>query len=139
MNRSIAATTVALALLAVPAGAVAKPAQADRSNATQECRAERGGSDATREAFKVKYGTNENGRNAFGKCVSAKARAEARERKAARRKAAKQCRAEREEIGETAFAEKYGTNKSKRNAFGKCVSQTAKTQHEQEQQPAPTS
>jgi len=36
--------------------------------------------------------------------------------------AAKQCKAERASIGAAAFAQKYGTNKNKRNAFGKCVS-----------------
>ena len=76
MNRSIAtgAAVAAAALLAMPAGAVAKPSQGDRVNAAQECRAERGDSDATREAFKDKYGTNKNNRNAFGKCVSQNAK-----------------------------------------------------------------
>ena len=40
------------------------------TNAAQDCRAER---DADRAAFEEKYGTNKNKRNAFGKCVSAKA------------------------------------------------------------------
>ena len=77
MSKSIA-TGVALAaaaLLAVPSGAIAKPNHGDRVNAAQECRAERGGTDATREAFRVKYGTNANKRNAFGKCVSKAAKA----------------------------------------------------------------
>lgn len=197
MNRLIAATA-ALALLAVPTGAVAKPSESDRSNAAKECRAERGDSAATREAFRARYGTNANGRNAFGKCVSTRARAErqqvdgahsnaskqckaeaeqlgaeafaakygsgkkgrnahgkcvsgkAKELKSAadaadreaiaeRKSAAKACAAEREQIGAAAFAVKYGTNKSKRNAFGKCVSQTAKARHDQDPQPAPTS
>jgi hypothetical protein len=72
--KRVIATGAALALLAVPTGAVAKPDQTDRTNAAQECRAERGDSAATREAFRVKYGTNHNGRNAFGKCVSAVAK-----------------------------------------------------------------
>ena len=77
MNRSIAtgAAVAAAALLAMPAGAIAKPSQGDRVNAAQECRAERGDSDVTREAFKDKYGTNKNKRNAFGKCVSQTAKA----------------------------------------------------------------
>ena len=141
MNRSIAtgAALAATALLAMPAGVVAKPSQGDRVNAAQECRAERGDSDATREAFKAKYGTNANKRNAFGKCVSKKAKVQERERKAERRKAAKECRAERDDIGETAFADKYGTNKNNRNAFGKCVSQTAKAMHDDDEHTAPTS
>jgi hypothetical protein len=40
--------------------------------------------------------------------------------------AAKQCKAERERIGAQAFKTKYGTNKNKANAFGKCVSGTSK-------------
>jgi len=116
------------ATLVVPAGAAAKPSKADRTNAAQQCRAERGTESATREAFAVKYGTNENNSNAFGKCVSQKTREEHRERHAAKSKAAKACRAERKEIGRAAFAEKYGTNRNNRNAFGKCVSKTAKAE-----------
>lgn len=198
MNRLIAATATLVVVLAVPASAVAKPSSDDRSSAAQECRSERGDSAATREAFRVKYGTNHNGANAFGKCVSTRARDEEQEQQtaalnaskqckaeaeqlgaeafaakygsgkkganahgkcvsgkakqleaaadaedseqiAARKSAAKTCAAERKEIGETAFAAKYGTNKSKRNAFGKCVSQTAKAQHDEDGQPTPTS
>jgi hypothetical protein len=201
MSRSIATAAVAAAtLLAVPAGAGATPTDSDRANAAQECRTERGTSAATREAFKAKYGTNENKRNAFGKCVSARARDEAQEgvtahrnaskeckaeaeaeelgdaafaakygtgKKGAnahgkcvsgrakqheadadaedkdhiadRKSAAKQCAAERDDIGDTAFANKYGTNRNKRNAFGKCVSQTAEAKHEEHGAPTPTS
>lgn len=136
MKRSIATGAALLtgALLAVPAGASAdQPTKGDRSNAAQECRAERGSSDATRDAFRDKYGTNANGRNAFGKCVSKRARDEAQERKSAHANASKQCKAEAEQLGAAAFAEKYGTNKNKRNAFGKCVSKTVKAK----QAPAP--
>jgi ribosomal protein L33 len=114
------------ALLAVPASAAAKPTKTDRHNAAKECRLERGSSAATREAFRVRYGTNKNKRNAFGKCVSRRSRDEAAERKHAAANAAKQCRAERTDIGQQAFADKYGTNKNKKNAFGKCVSAKAK-------------
>jgi hypothetical protein len=200
MKRSIAtgAAVAAAALLAMPAGAIAKPGESDRVNAAQECRAERGDSAATREAFKAKYGTNENKANAFGKCVSKRARDEAqegetahsnaskeckteaeelgatafaakygtgkkganahgkcvsgkakeheaaadaedREQIAERKSAAKACATERDDIGETEFADKYGTNKSNSNAFGKCVSQTAKAKHDEQEQTAPTS
>ncbi len=40
--------------------------------------------------------------------------------------AAKYCKAVRESKGVEAFQTAYGTNKNKKNAFGKCVSQTAK-------------
>ncbi len=40
--------------------------------------------------------------------------------------AAKQCKAERDRIGVQEFKTKYGTNKNKANAFGKCVSGKSK-------------
>lgn len=128
MKRVIAIGS-ALALLAVPAGAAAKPDQTDRSNAAKECRAERGSTDATREAFAVKYGTNKNRRNAFGKCVSRRALDEEQEGETAHKNASKECKAEAEELGAMAFAAKYGTGKQGRNAHGKCVSGKAR-EHE---------
>src|SRR3954451_15416025 len=59
-------------LLAVPAAAQA--GETPSQNASQECRSERGTTAATREAFAAKYATNKHKTNAFGKCVSAKAR-----------------------------------------------------------------
>jgi hypothetical protein len=94
-------------------------------NSAQECRAEE---EADPAAFQETYGTNGNKKNAFGKCVSQKAREEQRERRAAKREAQKDCRAERKDIGREAFAEKYGTNRNNRNAFGKCVSKKAKAE-----------
>lgn len=41
--------------------------------------------------------------------------------------AAKYCKAVRAAKGVEAFQAAYGTNKNKKNAFGKCVSQAAKT------------
>ena len=110
----------------------AKPAASTHQNASQMCRAERGTADATREAFRTKYGTNHNGANAFGKCVSAQAKAlkpmdsgEEQERVAA----AKTCDTERGTTAESraAFADKYGTGRHNRNAFGRCVSAAAKS------------
>ncbi|MEX1142524.1 MAG: hypothetical protein WD993_06795 [Thermoleophilaceae bacterium] len=134
MKRAIG-VCLALAMLAVPATAIAKPVKptkADRTNAAKDCKAER--AEIGVEAFREKYGANKGKRNAFGKCVSQGARAEARERRAERRNAAKDCRAEREEVGVEAFREKYGSNKkTKRNAFGKCVSQTVRENREDEE------
>jgi hypothetical protein len=116
----------------------AREAQAERkqarTNASRECREERGDTDASREAFRNKYGTNANKRNAFGKCVSQKAKAQRAEQDAEdeqqaeeAKNAAQECDAERGDTPETrkAFEDKYGTNRNKRNAFGKCVSQKA--------------
>jgi hypothetical protein len=113
---------IVVAMLAVTAGpAVAKTSKADKAEAQKECRAERGTTDATREAFKTRYGS-------FGKCVSEKAREAKAERKEAKTNAARECREERgdSEASREAFRNKYGTNANKKNAFGKCVSQKAK-------------
>lgn len=99
------------------------------ANASQECRAER---EADPALFAETYGTNPNGRNAFGKCVSSKSSAEVEEEAEEFDNAAKECRAERKADGD-AFAEAYGTNRNKRNAFGKCVSQKSQ---EDEEEPA---
>jgi hypothetical protein len=118
----------ALAVLATPAGtAIAKPSNADKREAQKECRAERGTTDATREAFKAKY------RN-FGDCVSQKAREAKAERKEAKTNASRECREERGDTAESreAFRQKYGTNANKSNAFGKCVSQKAKAERAEE-------
>ncbi len=178
-------TTLAIALVAavaLPAAAAAKPpAEREHQQAAHaECKAERGKTKATREAFKTNYksmsrcvrenaaeeageeqqartnaskeckaeaadpnfaaahggesfadfyGTNGNGKNAHGKCVSTKAKAKKAEMDAADaqaaeafRNAAKACAGERRSLGTEAFANKYGTNPNKRNAFGKCVS-----------------
>jgi hypothetical protein len=116
---------VALVAFALPAGtATAKTSKADKREAQKECRALRGDTDATREAFKAQWGN-------FGKCVSAKAHEAKAERKQARKNAAQECREERSEDAD-AFREKYGTNANKKNAFGKCVSQKAKAKRQEQ-------
>ena len=128
----LATAAMVVAALVVPALASAVPSGKDRSNAARECRAERSAMGA--ENFRNKYGTNRNRRNAFGKCVSRRAREEEREREVALRNAAQQCRAERsmpeaafrEAHGGKSFSELYGTNRNGRNAFGKCVSLKAR-------------
>jgi hypothetical protein len=92
-------------------------------NAAKACKAERA---KDPEAFATKYGTNANNRNAFGKCVSGKAKEETEEEQEATLNAAKACKKERGDMGATAFAERYGTNANKKKAFGKCVSGKAK-------------
>ncbi len=51
------------------------------------------------------------------------------------------CKFEREQMGAEAFAEEYGTNENKANAFGKCVSREAHerdgVETESEETPAP--
>jgi hypothetical protein len=105
-----------------------------KTNAAKECKAERAADPA---AFKDKYGTGKNKKNAFGKCVSQKARAKTKQAEKsqvqAEVNAAKQCKDERK-ADPAAFEQKYGTNKNKSNAFGKCVSQKAKAQQDSQQQ-----
>jgi hypothetical protein len=100
-------------------------------NAATKCKAERQSMGV--EAFRKKYGTNHNLRNAFGKCVSAKSKDNTDEKDDDGDKgetssgAAKTCKAERASMGVEAFAKKYGTNHNLKNAFGKCVSGKSKS------------
>jgi hypothetical protein len=95
------------------------------------------------KTFAQFYGTNKNGRNAYGKCVSQHARAEENQADQENKNevnAAKECKAEKaqsdEDFGLThggmTFTQTYGTS---RNAFGKCVSSKAKAK-DQEQETA---
>jgi hypothetical protein len=78
------------------------------------------------KTFAEYYGTGPNHKNAFGKCVSSKAKAASEEAQQNTTNAAKSCKTERGELGVSEFRAKYGKNANDRNAFGKCVSQHAK-------------
>jgi len=78
------------------------------------------------KTFAEYYGTGPNHRNAFGKCVSSKAKASSDEARQNTVNAARECKGERARLGAGPFREKYGRNASDRNAFGKCVSLLAK-------------
>ena len=120
-------TKWAIALLTAATLVVPATAYADQGNSkspAHQCRAERS---ANAMGFKEKYGTNKNKSNAFGKCVSQKAKEhEDGDDNGGdnRDNAAELCRAERSHDA-AAFKDKYGTNHNKANAFGKCVSKTA--------------
>jgi hypothetical protein len=141
MRKILTTTGVALAL-AVPALAQADDTTTTttttaKATAEKLCRAERGTTDATKAAFAAKYGTNKNKKNAFGKCVSKttatqKQQDDTAAEDASEVSAAKTCSTERGTTAETlaAFTQKYGTNKNKSNAFGKCVSKTAAAQQD---------
>ena len=59
----------------VPEGRAAKAERKQaKKSAARECREERGETAESRAAFREAYGTNANKRNAFGKCVSGKAK-----------------------------------------------------------------
>jgi opacity protein-like surface antigen len=100
-------------------------AQAELKNAAKTCKAER---DADAAAFAIKYGTNENQRNAYGKCVSGLAKSASEEETENRVSAADTCRTLKQDA--TTFKATFG---EKKNAFGKCVSKTAKALEETEQ------
>ena len=117
-----------------PGKSQSAPGQSAEKNAAKACKTERGTTAQSIAAFKENYGTNVNKANAFGKCVSGKAKAKkeaaaedaAEER--AEENAAKKCKAERGTTAQSieAFKHKYGTNANKANAFGKCVSKLSK-------------
>ena len=100
-----------------------------QQNAAQACRAEQ--ADMTFPAthggktFAEFYGRNADRSDAFGNCVSSKAAAAAAERQQAVVDAAAECKAERA-ANPSAFRNKYGSNRNKSNAFGRCVAQRAK-------------
>ncbi|CAN5175003.1 hypothetical protein BH09ACT13_BH09ACT13_10050 [soil metagenome] len=116
MKRAL--VVAALAIIAVPA-ALAVPPAGEEANAAKKCKAERAAMGAA--AFAAEYGTNKNKKNAFGKCVSSTARELEEQNEHDALNAAKQCKAERAAMGAAAFAAEYGTNKNKKNAFGKRV------------------
>ena len=107
-------------VLVLPVTAVAKlhPDRGDRRAAKAECTTLRGNTDATREAFSTQF------RN-FGACVTRRALDEAREEQNAHMNAARFCRAERTRSLQD-FRTTWGKNTNGRNAFGKCVSATAR-------------
>jgi hypothetical protein len=114
------------AILAVPAAAMAKPDEAEKRAAKQACKAERGKSKVTREAFEAKY-------RSLGRCVRRGAAEEEAENEAARKNAATECKSERDDQqfpqshDGKSFDAFYGTNENLHNAFGKCVSAKAHT------------
>ena len=120
----------------------AREEQKAHHNAAWECKDERA---EDRAAFAEKYGKNDNDRNAFGKCVSEKAKAKEhaadeqdQEDATDRKNAAKECWTARN-TDEAAFNLKYGSESTDlENAFGKCVSQTVREneQNEETQQPS---
>jgi hypothetical protein len=98
---------------------LAQQNEQEHSNAAAQCRSERS---ANPTAFAANYGKGPNHKNAFGNCVSMKAKAAAAARVEATVNAAKACWTERQ-ANPAAFKLTYGTPSTNRsNAFGKCVS-----------------
>jgi uncharacterized low-complexity protein len=112
---------VALAALLVPVAALAddSPAPTPAKTANQLCQADKAAMGA--DGFKQLYGTNPNKANAWGKCVSSKAKAA----HVATQNAAAACTAEQAQ-DQAAFDAKYGSGGNgkgaDKNAMGTCVS-----------------
>src|SRR4051812_582481 len=106
---------------------VAGTVQGDSANAAKQCAAERADTAFSTshdgKTFDRFYGSRQHGNDAVGKCVSTKAKALADEQQKSTISAAKSCKAERGQMGATAFTKKYGGHS---NAFGKCVSALTK-------------
>jgi hypothetical protein len=124
MKRSIAiVVSVAVGMAALAVGAAAKPDGVPSASevAGKACNEEK-------KAVGAREFREIHGQHAMRDCKRS-FRDEAVE---AIRNASQECRAERETLGDEAFAEQYGTNENKRNAFGKCVSQKAQEDVEEE-------
>jgi hypothetical protein len=83
------------------------------------------------KTFDQFYGTGKSGKNAFGNCVSGLAKASSQAEQQGRQNPSRSCRAQRT-ANSVAFAQNYGKNANDRNAFGKCVSQVASKQAQNE-------
>ena len=108
---------------------VARTLHQNASNAAQQCRAEQNDPNfaATHggKTFAQFYGTNADLSNAFANCVQLKLQLLNTETGQLVVNPARLCRAQRSAMGAQAFAQLYGTNANKRNAFGRCVSKMA--------------
>src|SRR6266567_1900163 len=80
------------------------------------------------KTFEQYYGTGTKGRNAFEHCVSIVAKTNRQTEQQGRTNPARTCGGIRTQLGVSLFDLSYGKNKNDRNAFGKCVSATARLQ-----------
>jgi hypothetical protein len=138
MNKILTAACTAGMLAAVTGTAAADaPTKTEKTNAAKYCKALRtssGSPVAFAEAVKAVVGAKKvTVKNAYGKCVSNQAKNNAKDDKQAHSNAAKDCKAEQAQSDEEfaaahggkTFAQQYGTGKTGKNAYGKCVSQKA--------------
>ena len=101
-------------------------ARQDLANAARQCTAERADQGFAADpahngkTFAEFYGTNDNHANAFGRCVSAKAKAATHAEAKAVAAAAKQCKSEWA-ADRTQFRSDYGYGSKKVAAFARCV------------------
>src|SRR5215217_4429163 len=105
--------------------ATVKTEKANIAEAKSDCKAEQAmtdeqfaasAEDRADKTFTTYYGTNKTGKNAYGKCVSGKAKAASKEDTKTKINAAKTCKQMRKDNPEDFTA---------KNSFGKCVSKVA--------------
>lgn len=84
------------------------------------------------KTFDQYYGKGKKDQNAYANCVSVVAKANRQAEQQGRMNPARTCRALRTQLGASLFDLSYGKNKNDRNAFGKCVSATARLQAQNE-------
>jgi hypothetical protein len=97
----------------VPSALAADPTPADFKNAAKYCKAARESKGVA--AFQTQYGTNKNKKNAYGKCVSATAKAKAKKREDAAETNAATAECKKQQAADAAkFAQDYKN-------FGQCV------------------
>jgi hypothetical protein len=103
----------------------AKAAVAADKNAAQSCKAQQADANFASahggKTFDQYYGTNKNGKNAFGKCVSQAVQSTVAAQAKASKSALKSCKASLK-ADKAAFAKLYGAG---HDALGKCVSATS--------------
>lgn len=127
MKRAIATAAICggLALFGAPAASAGDGENNGQDEIAKACADLK---QADRDAFKATYGP----KHAMRHCLKGEEPAADETTPAEFKNAAKECRAERE-ADSAAFNEAYGSNDSKKNAFGKCVS--AKVQEDDEETP----
>ena len=112
--------------VSIVASANSKGEQSGRVNPAQTCRSIR--AQLGKALFNKTYGKNANDQNAFGKCVAATAAAQVQNEVSA----SSLCKSQQSDPtfalnhGGKTFEQYYGTNADGSNAFGMCVSSTAK-------------
>ena len=126
MKRAITFASVCLGIAAIAAPAATADTggtpNGGRSAIAKECAKLK---KADRAAFKATFG-----KHAMRKCIKGEPVATSETTPAEFKNAAKECLSERE-TDPVAFQETYGTNENKKNAYGKCVSKTAKASTEE--------
>jgi hypothetical protein len=137
MKKHLALGAAIAAAAAFPTTALADTTEANKSNASKQCKTMRAGQTKAQFASTVTALTKSSKvteNNAFGKCVSFFAKQDAKQDSEAKSSANSECKAEQaasDAAGTKAFETKYGTNKNGKNAFGKCVSSKAKEQKDE--------